>query len=232
MAITDINFFTFWANNLPVRRRTARRIARGFVYMRPLQWLRDRFFFQYINGTDNYDIWLNISQYASGDVVMYTQDRAYYEVLPGVTPPIGTLPTDSTYWLQLQPNFVGLKWRQQSTAQKLKLQWYLNLYFQTNYNNPPAVQSDIYITSNNSLQNFFLVSADDNLSDKAVLSNGESNGFVGTANPNLSMTAYTINMPDPVFSGLATTPAQCEAVVRAQVDPRNLSGVLYDIATY
>lgn len=232
MAITDINFFTFWANNLPVRRRTARRIARGFVYMRPLQWLRDRFFNQYINDTDNYDIWSNSLQYASGDVVMYTEDRAYYEVLPGVTPPIGTLPTDTNYWIKLQDNFVGLKWRQQSTAEKLKLQWYLNLYFQTNYNNPPASQSDIYITTNNSTQNFFLVSADDNLSDKVVFANGEATGFVTTLNPNLNITAYTINMPDPVFSGLAATPAQCEAVVRAQVDPRNLSGVLYDIATY
>lgn len=232
MAITDINFFTFWANNLPVRRRTARRIARGFVYMRPLQWLRDRFFNEYYALDQLIDAFDPSLQYYSTNQVVYAVDRANYEVLPGVTPPIGTLPTDTNYWIKLQDNFVGLKWRQQTTAEKLKLQYYLNLYFWTDYNNPPASQSDIYITSNNSLQNFFLVSIDDNLSDKVVLSNGESNGFVGTSNPNLSMTAYTIYIPVSVFNALGATLAQREAVVRAQVDPRNLSGVLYDIATY
>lgn len=226
MAITDINFFTFWANNLPVRRRTARRIARGFVYMRPLQWLRDRFFNEYYALDQLIDAFDPTLQYYSTNQVVYAVDRANYEVLPGVTPPIGTLPTNTNYWIKLQDNFVGLKWRQQTTAEKLKLEYYLNLYFWTDFGSP------IYITTNSSSQTDFFVSADDNLSDNAVLANGEAAGFVTTLNPNFNITAYTINIPVSVFNSLGTNTSQREAVVRAQVDPRNLSGVLYDIATY
>lgn len=230
MAITDINFFTFWTSNLPVRRRTARRIARGYVYMRPLQYLRDRFFNQYINQEQGYDVFDPAVQYYSTNQVVYSDDKALYEVLPGLTPPIGTLPTDANYWIQLQPNFVGYKYRQQATAERLKLEYYLNLYFMGAYADPPA-QSDIYITTNSTGTNqlFFLVSADDLTSDKAVFSNGQSYAFVGTSDVDSSQYAFDVNISSALYATLGAAP---DEVIRAQVDPRNLAGHLYRITVY
>ena len=231
MAITDINFFTFWANNLPVRRRTARRIARGFVYMRPLQWLRDMFFNEYVNRNQAGFYWGSIYPYFPGDIEVYRGDYKTYQVKENMTPPIGTLPTNTTYWYKVADYPVGFFYRQHATAEKLKLEWLLNKWFSAVYANPPLT-SDIYITTLSPDNEYFLAGYNEQQSSLAVFATGTAANFVGASNPNYDAANFEIHIPIAKYNAIASTNLQREKIFRRVVDERIIAGTQYTIITY
>lgn len=227
----NITFTTFWNNNLPPRRRLPKRIARGAVYMKPLQWLRDMFFDQYVNRASAGFYWGSIYPYFPGDIVAYRGDYKVYQVKEDVSPPIGTLPTDTAYWYKVADYPVGFDIRQRATSERLKLEYLLNKLFGGTYQNPPAT-SDIFITNEAVLMEYFIAGYTENECSVAVYQNDDAGNFVGATNPTYDEINFTINIPISLFNALATTNAQREKIIRAYVDERVVTGLLYRINTY
>lgn len=233
MAYHSIIFNNFWSNNIPTRRRTAKRLARGYVYMKPLQWLRNTFFDQYYLQNEFYDAYDPATTYVAGNQVVYFNATfSLYEVKPGATPAAGTLPTNTTYWIKISDNWVGFKYRQQATCEKKKLEYLLNLFFATTLNSPPTLP-DIRIVNNSGTGNeFFLSAINESGSDNAVLLNGQAVGFVGSANPVYDVNNFTIEIPSAVYAAIAGTNTERDAIIKAQVDSRIIAGTQYNITTY
>ena len=231
MAYTDIDFTTFWNNNIPPRRRQPKRLARGAVYMKPLQWLRDTFFQLYVEIFYLIDVWDGGTQYSAGNEVVFVNDKGYYKVLDGVTPPIGTDPTNTQYWIKISDNWVGFIMRQRSTSERLKLEYYLNTYFISNYADPPN-QSDIFIVNNPPTEVYFLSGFNEDTSNYAVYANDEAVSFITAENPAYSYVTFTVNVPLGIYNALAGDNPTREKIVRQQIDPRISAGTNYEIVTY
>lgn len=231
MAYWDINFTAFWNNNVPPRRRQPKRLARGAVYMRPLQWLRDTFFRTYVNTILLSDIWDGGTQYYPGDEVVFRNDKACYKVIDGMTPPIGTDPTNTQYWIKIASNWVGFNMRQHTTSERRKLEFYLNTYFITNYANPPF-NSDIFINTTGTVNNTFICGSNEALSSTAVYANGEAVTFVKAQNPSYGIIDFQVGIPTAVYNLLAGDDATRNKIIRQQIDPRISAGISYDIQPY
>lgn len=227
----NITFTTFWNNNLPPRRRLPKRIARGAVYMKPLQWLRDMFFDEYVNRDSAGFYWGSIYPYFPGDIVAYRGDYKVYQVKEDVSPPIGTLPTDTTYWYKVADYSVGLDIRQRATSERLKLEYLLNKLFGGTYQNPPAT-SDIYITNETVYMEYFIAGYTDSECSVAVYQNDDAANFVGSSNPTYDEINFTIYIPTNLYNALASFNSERERIIRNFVDERVVTGLLYKILTY
>lgn len=229
MPIFNINFNNFWLNNLPSRKRTTKRIARGAVYMKPLQWLHDIILGTYSNGDFGTAAWSNATTYAVGDRVNY--GKSIYECW--TIPPTGTPPIDTNYWVLVQEKFTGINGRVQQTASKLIFEYALNEWFGTTFRQPVVGLSDIYITQNTAVNAVFFVGLTESESSNAVYENGEATAFINAENVSIAGVAhFTINMPVAVYTALGSTSLIREKTVRRFADSINLAGINYDIVTY
>jgi len=227
----DIDFYKFWVNNTPTQRRKPKRNARGKVYTRPLVWLRELVFTDLMSTGPGAVKWDATVQYNQLNKVVYNANKQLYQVLEGVTPPVGTLPTDEAYFRVLSTNWVGRVYQQQATAEKLKLEYYLNLYFFSSYRQPPLV-SDIYIETVPADDGAFIVGLTEQGSSAVTYLGDNINGAIFADNITVLPYNFKVWVPSALFTALGTTLAEREAKVKAQVNPRNLQSVNYIITTY
>ena len=227
----DIDFYKFWVNNTPTQRRKPKRNARGKVYMRPLMWLRELTYVDKMTTGAGAVVWSVGATYTELQKVVYNDNRQLYQVLEGATPPAGTLPTDATYWRLLSTNWVGMDWQRKATAEKLKLEYYLNLYFGSTFRQPPLV-SDIYIQTTLANNYIFYAGISESESSSVTYFGENINGAVWASNNPFSQYNYTIYVPSALYASLGANNDIRNTKIREQVNPRNLQSITYTITTY
>ncbi len=120
-----------------------------------VQWCRDLMFTSYKKGSV-------APHYASGIYNRYAQvifeKAVYYSLIDGNT----ALPTDTTKWLKIQENFIGVDERIKFNGQNLVLEYALNKRFGGTFRPPGSSSpSDIYLTYVPAVISGFLVGVDE-----------------------------------------------------------------------
>jgi hypothetical protein len=131
----------------------------------------------------------------------------------------------------VQDNFIGVIDRAKFSAEDLKFEYALNLWFDTTFRQPPLT-SDIYINDLNSNLVDFFVGYQENESSEIVAINGEAISFIQSANPTYGAADFSINIPLAIFNALGASNPEREAVVRRFADQINTAGLTYTINTY
>jgi len=222
--IYDIDFSKTSVQLLPPDKRFKKQVAWINVLMSPLQWLRNLWFGDYINGAV-YSDWNNVSTYSKYDRVKY--NKSIYESL--VDDNTNNNPTDANYWFQVQVNFIGVSERVNYNGQKLVLEFALNKWFGTTFRQPPLV-SDIYINNADVIPGVFVVGGVEAISS-SVFRTGSSevviDGYTFAAQPN-----FNIYVPIAVYNALDTGMINNEKIFRNFADKYIPAGLIYSIITY
>jgi hypothetical protein len=178
MSFYDINYGLQWQNLLPPSKRSQEFIDWGKSLLAPLQWLVDLFFGSYFLGDSTTAAYDPAVSYIKGERVRYL--NSLYEVIN--TPSgAGVLPTDIDYWILVQQDWRGVQERILYDGQKLNLEYMLNRWFGTTFNQPSVGNSEIYITNlitNDDL--FFIGENDDDTGDVAATDLFQSD-FIGAS---------------------------------------------------
>lgn len=127
----------------PITKRLPVRLAFLECIGAPVQWNRDLFFDKYIAGAD-YAAFNIGTSYARYDRVNY-QNRIY-ECINDVT---AQLPTNVSYWIQVLSDFRGAQERIKYNCQKLIMEYILNKWFGTTFNQPGGGNSIYWIETLN-----------------------------------------------------------------------------------
>jgi len=152
MSLYDININQISIELLPPDKRYTKNIAFVQSLLTGMQWIRDLIFGSYYEGAQE----SLIEDYAPGtynylDRVIYNK-KVYLSLDNNNT----VVPTDTTLWLMIQDNFIGVRERILYNGSKLVLEYALNKQFGTVFRNPPNV-SDIYIGNIGPVVDGFLI---------------------------------------------------------------------------
>lgn len=205
---------------LPPALRQVRILAFLRVLAIPLQskW---NDFLEFISGS-SYTNFSDVTFYVVGDRVKYGQ--SIYEC---ILPIVGVIPYDTTYWLLINKDFVGCDARVKFNSQKMVFEYVLNLYLNTT----PTTLPLIYTTRNTVDVNGFYIGVD-GVSELGELGTSvNQDDFLGTSYT-LGQYAMTIYVPLALYTALASTAADREAIVRNIADRYVLAGIEYNVLTY
>lgn len=123
----------------PVAKRQSVRLGFLDCIALVIQREHDLFFNDYVNGNGD-AAYSNVTAYLRYDRVNY-QNRIY-EARKNNT---GVLPADPDYWVQILGDFRGANERLKYNCQKLLMDYMLNKWFGTTFNQPADGNSDIWI---------------------------------------------------------------------------------------
>lgn len=165
--------------------------------------------------------------YSAGTYNQYdtvTYEKATYECqIDGTT----TEPTDKTSWLQLNKSFIGTNDSQLFNAGKLVLEYALNTYFGTTFNQPPTL-SDIYINNTVSVVGTFRVGG--TFAASSTVGQTVSPQFVPlTYSSGVVVPMFAINIPSAFYASLGP---DAEQIVRNYADKYVATSIPYEIITY
>jgi hypothetical protein len=195
--------------------------------MKPLQYLRDLWLGDYRTGSTALP-WFGTTTYSVGDRVIY-KGSAYESLTNGN---LNNLPTDSTNWVLVQDNFIGVFERMVYNGDKLVFEWAINKFFGeygATFRQPPNV-SDIYLDTHVKPPTVFLIGFTEPFSSKVYLD--RSSEFVIN---DYSFTAYynmSIMVPLVIFNQLDTDVSNREKIIRRFADQYIIAGVSYNVVTY
>lgn len=140
-------------------------------------------------------------------------------------------PTISDKWRLVSENFLGSDFRLAITGAKLNLEYALNIWFGSTFRQPSVGISDIYLTTNNSIELPVFRVGIDEFESTAVEADGSEqfviNSYTFTTQYNL-----TINIPIALFNALGSTTQIRTSIVRAFADKYINAGLIYKIQTY
>ena len=160
MSFFDITYSSIWKKLIPPSKWGQNVLDWGTALLSPLQWVANLTFNGYANG----DV---VSAMYSGTIVYIKANRVrynnrIYECI--VTPPaIGYDPSNVNYWIQIQTDWRGVNERLAYNGQKLILEYVLNRWFGTTFNQPPNTTGSTYfITPLTVVDNTFLIGQNDN----------------------------------------------------------------------
>lgn len=224
MSIYDINFNTQTDNLENPLRRKPKFAAWMHTLMKPLQWLHNLFYIEYVNGSYNlHNKYNSLTAYTVGDRV-YDSNRGLYECIQLGT---GNPPTDTKYWIKILDNFIGLEERRKYTSQIITFEYMLNRWF---FNNPSDPQ--IYIQNNNIISNIFLMAPSDTYSSKMSVNDYFSTSYMFVDPSYPSTYNFTIYVPAVLFTTLGNNLNNRENAIRAYADKFVLAGIRYNIDTF
>lgn len=228
-AIYSLDYNVLFEQILPPTKRKAVFKALGACFMRPMQWLHDLLFTTYADGFSG-SIWNSVSTYAAGDRVRHTDHKVYEAKIAVIANQDPS--TQTTYWMPIQDNWIGLRERIKYNGQKMVLEYALNKWFDTQFRYLPSV-SDIYITNNTIFVNQFKIS----IAEASTTSFVPVSGMFGVdgiplVGVSLNQNAFTIYVPLAVYNALSTVPASREQIIRAFADQYVIAGIQYNITTY
>ena len=139
MNIFDINFKQQTPELLPPDKRDNNRVGLVSSLLNGIQWARDLSVGSYKNGS-------TAPAYATGTYPAYAQvifnKSVYYSLNDNNT----STPLDTTQWLKIQDNFIGVSERVKFNGQNIILEYSLNKRFNGVYRpKPSTTPSDIYM---------------------------------------------------------------------------------------
>jgi len=172
-----------------------------------------------------------LTVYAYGELVNY-QRRVYFrnEITSGYV--AGIAPNNTTYFVKVLDDTIGLNDRIRFGNGKLILEYALNATFGTSFNQPPVL-SDIYITRNSGDSDTFAIGELD--SDTATISENDTDADWGIPETEPSVASpfdYVIHIPTAVWTALASTNNERDMVVLSVASKYKLFGYLPEIQTY
>lgn len=188
MSLYDVNINQISIELLPPDKRYTKNIAFIQSLLTGVQWIRDLVFGSYYEGAEE----SGISDYAPGtynylDKVIYNK-KVYLSLDNNNT----AAPTDATFWLLIQDNFIGIKERILYCGSKLVLEYALNKQFDTVFRQPPNT-SDIYIGNlASSPDGFFIAETEANCSAVGATTSTE---LIGNQLPFVYLNNFQINIP-------------------------------------
>lgn len=213
-----ISFSLVWEQLTPPMLRDAIFLNWGTVLTKPLQRLYEIIFGVYANGSTDlpYDA---LTAYVVGDKTVYT-DRGVYEC---IAPSTGNLPTDTTYWVKISENYIGIRERCNYSSHKILFEYGLNRWFQC---------TGIYIGNNVTTTSSFVMGATGQYSSAMWNSGGASTNFMTNNYYVPSSNNYTIYVPIAVYNALASNNTDRTNIIRSFADKYTLAGIQYNVTTY
>lgn len=230
-SIYDFDFGVYVNNMLPVKKRTARNISWLTALLKPLQWLRDNFFNEYVNGSAA-ALYSGATAYVVGDRVVDDLDNGVYVSFASQTGVQPSTANDPEKWQKVCDDWRGVTERVKYTGQKLILEYVLNKWFRTTWlqpnNDTTPTRPDIYIDNNNVSNLVFVSYVDDTNSSAAFSADVFQQNFIADTY-SFSGNWFTIYVPIATYTALG---AQAEQRIRAIADKYVIAGVTYNIVTY
>lgn len=190
----------------------------------PMQWIADLWLRDYRTGSSA-ALWLNSTTYAKYDRVKY-KFAIYESLLDGN---LNHLPTDTTRWMVVQDNFIGISERILYTSITLTLTYAMNKRFDTVFRQPPNL-SDIYI-SNNAIPVAPFIFGATAQNSSAFYSQSSTEFFINASGFVVAYN-FSIHVPVAVYNALDPLPANREKIFRNFVDKIICAGITYNIVTY
>jgi hypothetical protein len=187
----------------PIEKRLPVRLGILESISSAIQWNRDNFFDSYIEGDSAAEHSL-ITAYVRYDRVNF-QNRIY-EAIEDNT---GIEPTDTDYWVEVVGDFRGARERIKYNCQTLMLEWILNKWFGTTFNQPSTLlDSDFYIVNNSRDADTFSVAEESVIDGVYVTSSTPefstlSEDYVGETSSYSGGTNFTVYYPVSLI-GLTT----------------------------
>lgn len=205
MSIYDFTTSIFGEQFLPPYKRLSRYKSWVEVLLTPIQWLQRVMFDTYAKG-EYLEVYDSGSTYLFNDVVQWV-DYRLYKALQNV--PISTPCSNTTYWILVSEDNVGLRQRAGATGQKLSLEFILNKHYNTVFTQPIIGISAIYIASLPVDTNYFVAGIDGTQSSYAAISGQNAEQFVGESYnyDTESLAIYVPNVTlDAISLGLESSP--------------------------
>lgn len=223
MSIYDVDYSKAGKQLLPPDKRGRLLVRFFYAFLVPLQWLRDLWFGSFRTGPTAQE-WLSTTTYAKYDQVVHNI-YVYMSLKDGNTDD----PTDTTSWIVIQTNFIGMSERILYNCQVLVLTYALNKRFKTIFRQPNNV-SDIFIGVFPKPLSVFVVGGLEINSSKSYTT-GSSEYVIDS----YSFTSYfnmTIYVPVAVYNALDPIDANREIIIRSFADRYMAAGIIYTITTY
>lgn len=219
MGLFDINISQLVKDLLPSKHRTTEKLKQneGLLsgFGRSAKILKD-----YKEGA-------SASTYSAGTYAKYEQviyNQAVYESLIDSNT---DAPDVKASWVKIIDVFLPANDTQHFDANKINLEYALNNYFSTTYNNPPTL-SDIYITNNVNLTPTFVVGEIE--SDSSSVGVDSSDQFVPlTYTATALLPSFSINVPTAFYASLGT---DAEQIIRNFTDKYVATSITYNINQY
>ncbi len=224
MSIYDVNYKETARQLLPPDKRGPRMKAWLGALLAPLQYLRDLWLGDYRTGSIGQP-WIALTPYAAGNRVTF-KGSAYESLVDNNT---GNLPTNQSYWVLVQQNFIGVQERVLYTGNSLIFIYAINKFFGTVFRQPNNV-SDIYVTVYPKPPSVFVIGATEAFS--SVVYSNTSSEFVIDAYNFSGYFNMTIFVPVAVYNALDIDPNNREKIIRNFADKYIIAGIIYSVQTY
>jgi len=161
-----------------------------------VQYLRDAVLGDYRNGS-TVGAW-TAGTYARGVKVNYKK-AIFVSLADGNT----SIPTDTDNWYMQQQFFIGLVERLAYNGNNLVLTYALNRWFGTTFRQPGTGLSDIYITTNPIITNYFQVGYTE--AESSYVGYLDSGGAIGNSDAPLSeQYNCTVHVPNTLVTALGS----------------------------
>lgn len=180
-------------------------------------------------------LYSNVTTYSNGSIVLgwFNFTRAIFLSL--INNNLNKPLTDTTSWLLIVDNFIGVNERLLYNGNKLVLEWALNKYFGTIFRQPPNIP-DIYINDNDAnYKNFFIAN---NFYIAGEIFNDESRGYIiNQLSPVVAASEglnFSIYFPLSLYITLPgwTGPGSVDGYITNFVNNYISAGLTYNIITY
>jgi hypothetical protein len=216
MNIFDIDFKQQTPELLPPDKRDNNRIGLIGALLNSIQWGRDLAIGNYKNGS-------NASSYAAGTYPAFAlvifNKSVYYSLNDNNT----STPLDTTQWLKIQDNFIGVSERVKFNGQNLILEYALNKRFNGTFRPPPSsTPSDIYMRLLPSVIGGFNIGQ----SISSVVGQTTSPDKIGSKSSILRINNFQVFILSSVYANTN------EREVRGFINQYIPSGLNYIITTY
>lgn len=237
MGIYDINYNNVVINLLPPNYRVSKFKAFLNALVYPIQWLRNKFFDNYVNSaTYIYTDFISNTIILNSNTLVRFPDNSIWETqLDNVdvtiyNPLIGqlTMVDGTLVWIKVLNDFIGLNERSQFNNQKLEFEYLLNRYF----NHESIIihmTNDIYITTNDTTHNMMMIAQDDDFSMQISENDVDSLFWISETDNEDENNNFTIYVPTAISIELGT---DYDKMIRNIADRYNFTSIIYDIKLY
>jgi len=211
----------FVDRNLPPDKRSEPMSNWVTALLSPIQYIQ-KFMYYFVNGFTNITSYSGIASYAFGSFTYY-QNKIYFRWKYEVTPTVGIVPTNTSYWYYVMNGKYGMDVIKNWYSSRLCLELILNNYFDTTFRQPVLLptRSDKYFKIYDSDLGSAIY-----LNSSLVLTNGIYDG-ADVAEQNYG---FTINFPQVTYDSMPVD--QQYDFVNSIIGNYIYAGIKYNIASY
>lgn len=228
MSIYNVDFDQCAREIYPIEKRKEILLSKIYSLLKPLNDLN--LFFQFYREGGTFSAYDAGTVYTFGQYIQY-QRRIYYRNEVTTDYGAGISPLNTTYWTKILESFIGASERAKFGPGKLVLEYALNKIFGTVFRQPADGTSDIYIENLNTTDDLFFVGEDD-ISTAEVSEFDQDAIFFVPEVEAVEEADYAIYVPVAVWTALAPTSIERNAIITSVANKYRLVGYTFEIITY